>query len=74
MWTGPHAYMSTEKMWRCRSTNYDQIINMSLESGTVPADLNIAHLSPLLKKTSLDVECFENYTDQSQTYLSFQAS
>ena len=38
-----------------------KIINMSMESGTVPADLKVAHISPLLKKPNLDAECLKNY-------------
>ena len=47
-----------------------KILNMFLESGTVPADLKIAHLSPFLKKTNQMSNVFKT-TNQHQTYLFF---
>ena len=37
------------------------IVNCSLESGEMPADLKKAIVKPLLKKADLDQECLKNY-------------
>jgi len=46
-----------------------QIINCSLETGTFPSAFKTALVSPLLKKSSLDPECYNNYRPVSN--LSF---
>ena len=46
-----------------------QVINKSLSSGVVPSGFKKAHVRPLLKKPSLDVECLNNYRPVSS--LSF---
>lgn len=49
------------------------IINLSLESGTVPSRFKLAHVRPLLKKPGLDVDCLNNYRPVSNlSFLSKQ--
>ena len=40
---------------------YTVIVNSSLESGVVPAAMNHAIVTPILKKRGLDVNCLTNY-------------
>jgi len=40
---------------------FKTIINLSLSTGTMPAELKTAMLSPLLKKPNANVEAFENF-------------
>ncbi len=45
------------------------LVNMSLTMGIVPQDMKVAHVSPLLKKSTLDCEKLKNYRPVSN--LSF---
>ncbi|PIK33258.1 putative RNA-directed DNA polymerase from mobile element jockey-like [Apostichopus japonicus] len=37
------------------------IVNTSMSTGTVPDSFKVAHVTPVLKKTSLDRNCLKNY-------------
>ena len=45
------------------------IINLSLESGTLPLSFKDAHVTPLLKKSNLPGNYLKNYTPESNLSL-----
>ena len=47
------------------------LVNLSLETGTMPCDMKVAMINPILKKPLLDKEIFSNYRPVSNlTYVS----
>ena len=42
-------------------TVFKTVINLSLSTGSIPEDLKIASLRPLLKKSNADCEQFSNF-------------
>ena len=51
---------------------FSSLINMSLEQAHVPASLKVAHITPLLKKPSLDRNCLQNYRPVSNLPFLFK--
>jgi len=46
-----------------------KIINLSLNTGVMPANLKKAHILPLLKKAILDLEILKNYRPLSNLHI-----
>lgn len=57
----PTSLLKDSKVSNAVVPSITAIINSSITSGTVPKDLKVSHVIPLIKKPGLDREIFKNY-------------
>ena len=50
---------------------FETVINLSLSTGSMPGDLKIASLRPLLKKPNADFEQFSNFKEEDRYVLRY---
>ena len=50
---------------------FETVINLSLSTGSMPEDLEIASLRPLLKKANADFEQFSNFKEEDRYVLRY---